>query len=268
MNKLNELNKAKDGDQGCFVGFVLLSEAKWDKGAFLERLAAEWAISPAEYVDRAAADNQDAEAEELVFEEDGLLAAVSLMPAAVPNREAEENAANNYLWPEAAAVAASHKAHLLVAVMGGEAVRRGELFVKLAAVCAGLPEALGVYTSGTVFGPKMYREFAEVMREGELPLLNWVWFGLYQDEKGLGGYTYGLAPFGKTEIEVLPAADNQPEPDELRSFLMDMAYYVLSQDVTLQDGETIGFSEEQKLPITRSAGVALPGETLKIPYFA
>ena len=70
MNKLNELNKAKDGDQGCFVGFVLLSEAKWDKGAFLERLAAEWAISPAEYVDRAAADNQDAEAEELVFEED------------------------------------------------------------------------------------------------------------------------------------------------------------------------------------------------------
>ncbi len=44
--------------------------------------------------------------------------------------------------------------------------------------------------------------------------------------------------------------------------------YVLGQDVTLNDGETIGFSAEQKLPITRSEGVSLPGMTLKIGYGA
>ncbi len=41
---------------------------------------------------------------------------------------------------------------------------------------------------------------------------------------------------------------------DLRGFVLDIASYVLEQDVTLRDGETIGFSEGQKLPITRSAG--------------
>ena len=41
---------------------------------------------------------------------------------------------------------------------------------------------------------------------------------------------------------------------------------ILSDDVTLQDGETIGFSEEQKLAITLSEGIALDGMTLKLEY--
>lgn len=42
--------------------------------------------------------------------------------------------------------------------------------------------------------------------------------------------------------------------------------YVVKQDVTLRDGETVGFSAGQKLPITRSAGVSLDGMTLKLGY--
>ena len=34
----------------------------------------------------------------------------------------------------------------------------------------------------------------------------------------------------------------------------------------LKDGETIGFSEEQKLPITISEGVSVEGESIKISY--
>jgi hypothetical protein len=41
---------------------------------------------------------------------------------------------------------------------------------------------------------------------------------------------------------------------------------VLECDVVLNDGETIGFSEEQKLQITVSPGIALPGDTIKIEY--
>lgn len=42
--------------------------------------------------------------------------------------------------------------------------------------------------------------------------------------------------------------------------------YVIN--VTLHNGETIGFMEEQKLPITRCKGIALDGQTLKIVYGA
>ena len=45
--------------------------------------------------------------------------------------------------------------------------------------------------------------------------------------------------FGKEEMEVL---NTDAEPEELRDFLASLASYVLACDVTLQDGETIGFS--------------------------
>lgn len=266
MGKAMENNITGADKRRCLLGFVLLSEAKWDKAAFVRRLEAEWQLPVQEFVAASDEDNSDAKAEELVFQLEGLLAAVSLMPAPVPDGEAEDSAAGNYLWPEAKAQAAKHQAHLLVVVTGDDAHRAGELFVKLGAVCCGLPEALGFYVNGTVFEPGAYREFAEVLREGKLPILNLVWFGLYVGEAGVGGCTNGLAAFGKDEIEILPTA--AAEPEALRNFLMDVAYYVLSQDADLQDGDTIGFSEEQKLPIVKSAGFALPGETLKIPYFA
>ena len=82
-------------------------------------------------------------------------------------------------------------------------------------------------------------------------------------EEGLCGYTDGLAAFGKEEIEVL---DTQAAPGDLHSFLLDLASYVLEEDVTFHDGETIGFTEGQYLSISRSAGVWHDGMTLKIPY--
>ena len=77
-----------------------------------------------------------------------------------------------------------------------------------------------------------------------------------------GIYTYGLRKFGKEEIEVYADADL----NEGRDFLFDIVAYVLECDVVLNDGETIGFSEEQKLQITVSPGIALPGDTIKIEY--
>ena len=71
--------------------------------------------------------------------------------------------------------------------------------------------------------------------------------------------------FGKKEMEVLNA---NAEPEELRDFLASLASYVLACDVTLKDGETIGFSADDKHTITCSPGVSLPEEqmTLKIAY--
>lgn len=53
---------------------------------------------------------------------------------------------------------------------------------------------------------------------------------------------------------------------DLYDFLLNITEYVIGSDVELQDGETIGFSEEQKLAITRSEGVSVDGFSLKIAY--
>ena len=53
---------------------------------------------------------------------------------------------------------------------------------------------------------------------------------------------------------------------DVYDFIFDIIYYVVGSDVELRDGETIGFSEEQKLPITVSKGVALEEDTIKIEF--
>ena len=132
-------------------------------------------------------------------------------------------------------------------------------------VCAACRQAgvLGIYANGTVYQPEFYEGAAGMMEDGSLPLLNLVWPGLYRREGGLCAYTEGMRSFSKDEMEVL---DTEAEPGDLRGFLLDIADYVLENDVTLHDGETIGFGDGQRLAITRSAGVWHPGMTLKIEY--
>lgn len=195
-----------------------------------------------------------------------MIAAVSLMHGPVPGGEAEDNAENNYMWPDAVKAAQSHAAHIMVTVLGKETdVRlRGQFFVKLAAACCRQPGVLGVYTSSVVFEPSFYADMAGVMKEGELPLNNWIWFGLHRREGGVCGYTYGMDVFGKEELEVL---DADADPLAVREFLVSLAGYVIGSDVTLNDGETIGFSQGDRHRITRSPGVALPDQpTLKVSF--
>lgn len=254
-------NDGKPVDRkGVFLGFVLLEKAHWDKGRLIADLKAEWDIDVPEEDKDDRKDNGDS----LVFEAGDMIAAVSLMHGPVPGGEAEDNAENNYMWPDAVKAAQSHAAHIMVTVLGKETdVRlRGQFFVKLAAACCRQPGVLGVYTSGVVFEPSFYADMAGVMKEGELPLNNWIWFGLHRREGGVCGYTYGMDVFGKEELEVL---DADADPLAVRKFLVSLAGYVIGSDVTLNDGETIGFSQGDRHRITRSPGVALPDQpTFKV----
>ncbi|MEQ2398161.1 immunity protein Imm33 domain-containing protein [Merdimmobilis hominis] len=251
--------ETQSGHKGAFVGFILLSKGKWDKDQFIRDMKEKWDISVEE--------DEDKSDDTVVFEVGDMIAAVSLMTYPIPNGEAELNAENNYMWEDAVKAAKEHCAHIMVAVMGKEEdlLEKGKLFTKMVAACCRQKYATGVYTSGVVFEPRFYEGFADMMQEGELPIFNWIWFGLYRSEGGMNAYTYGMDVFGKDEMEVLNA---DAEPGGLRDFLSSLASYVLESDVELHDGETIGFAADDKHTITRSPGVSLPEEqmTLKISW--
>ena len=247
---------------GVFTGFVLLSKAEWDKEQFIRDMKEKWDIAVDEYD---ASEEKDDDA--LVFEVGDMLAAVSLASYPIPGGEAEGNAENNYMWEDAVKAAKEHCAHIMVAVLGKEEnlLEKGKLFTKVVAACCRQKYATGVYTSGVVFEPGFYEGFADMMQNDELPIFNWIWFGLWRDENGMNGYTYGMDVFGKDEMEVL---GTDAEPGDLRDFLASLVSYVLENDVELQDGETIGFTADDKHTITRSPGVSLPEDqmTLKISW--
>ena len=246
----------KNEVKGAFCGSILLSENVWDKDQLISDLKVDWGIE---------IPKEDTEDEDTIVNFDKCRIVISKFPAPVPNEEAEINAENNWMWEEAVEVTKTHKAHIVVAILGDEEdlISRGLLYTKIMATCCKQEKAIGVFTSGVVFEPSYYMKAAEMIRDGELPIFTWVWFGLYRTENGLSTYTYGMKDFGKLELEILDADE---EAGKLLSFISAIASYILQDDVKLKDGETIGLSEEDIHQITLSKGVALPEKTLKISY--
>lgn len=258
----NDFDYSKD--VGSFAGFVLLSESAWDKDKFLEDFKEDWGVEIAE---EEHIQNPDDDGKLVYADVEGMRVVVGLIEAPVPDGAAEYWAQGNYMWKDGVEVVKTHKAQLIVCVLSKTAdiIAKGKLYVKLAASALKQENALAFYNEGAVFPPDMYRAFSEPMKNDELPLLNWVWFGIYGNEKEIGVYTYGMRRFGKQEMEVYVPRENA-DLNGIRGFLLDIAAYVLGGNVTLKDGETIGFTAEQKLPITLSGGIAVDGDTLKIEY--
>lgn len=247
-----ESSGTKEGN--VLAGFVLYENANinWDK--FFESLKEDWGIVPDEEVKN----------NSVVFKVDDMAVACSLVANPIPDQEAERAAKYNILWKDGAEETAKHKAHIMLAVMNKfEARAQATLFAKVAYSLLKLDGAIGIYKDPTVYEKQFYINFAETIKKGECPMPIYIYVGLYLSKTGLCAFTAGMRYFGWEEIEII---NSTKEPDEVISFILSIAEYVVTEEVELKDGETIGFSEEQKLPITVSDGVSVTGRSVKIKF--
>lgn len=235
-------------------GFILFKDVNCNFDEVKRNLKADWNIDM----------NSEVKDGATVFNVGNTMVALSFIPAPVPNNEAEINAKNNIFWEDGVKKTSEHKAQMIVAIMGGkDTVKSAKLFVKVTSSILKLENTIGIYKYPTVIPSDVYIEVAEELKEDSFPVLDVVYIGMYRSDNGICGYTEGLKYFGKKEIEII---DTDVEVFELYEFLIDIANYVITCDAKLNDGETIGFSAEQKLPITVSEGVALDEETVKIEF--
>ena len=243
-----------------FVGFVLLDEVRFDAEKYVKNLKEDWGMS---YDFEITHDNST-----IIADNNGMILTASLMPAPIPDNEAVEQAKTNYRWEKAVEAAEKHKAHLLVSVINRgdvDNIKGAKHYVKLLANATKQEGCLGINILGTVIHPQMYYDFAKLYDENDdFPIENIVYIGLYGDENNtVSGYTYGLEQFGKKELEIIKSSE---EAEEVYNFLASISDYIITSDVVLNDGETIGFSEEQKIQISVSKGIALDGETIKLGF--
>lgn len=154
-------------------GFVLLKENRYDPARILYALQHDWGIVPD-------SGNAPTVAEDsLMFNVNGLLCSIALMPAPVPGGEAERvalNAAFHYFRWDAVGAARQHQAHLLVAILplgdgAPSTIGVMSLYSKLVCACLTDDNTLGVYTSGTIFAPAFYRDACNALRHGTLPVM-------------------------------------------------------------------------------------------------
>lgn len=238
-------------------GFVLLASDHFNFANLISDLQDDWQLNPED-----AGKVQDS----FTFSLGGFLCAIAVMPTAIPNGEAAQRARINYYCPDAVEIAQAHRAHLMVTVMdqaGGPAIEVMKIYSKIIASCLKQEQAIGVYTSGTVFSADFYRlTCQESLPNGDIPVIVWVFVGLGQNEQGNQLYTVGMEKFQKKEMEIL---NSHLDMRTLHTSLVSMCSYIITSGLELQDGETIGFSEEQKWQITLSESVYAPSEySLKI----
>ena len=243
-----------------FVGFVLLDEVRFDAEKYVKDLKEDWNLDYDFEITQ--------EDNTIIADYNGMIMTASLMPAPIPDNEAVEQAKTNYRWEKAVEAAEKHKAHLLVSVINSgdvDNIEGAKHYVKLLANATKQEGCLGINILGTVIHPQMYYAFAKLYDEhDDFPIENIVSIGLYGDENNtVSGYTYGLEQFGKKELEIIKSLE---EAEEIYNFLASISDYIITSDVVLNDGETIGFSEEQKIQISVSKGIALDGETIKLGF--
>lgn len=243
-----------------FVGFVLLDEVRFDAEKYVKDLKEDWNLDYDFEITQ--------EDNTIIADYNGMIMTASLMPAPIPDNEAVEQAKTNYRWEKAVEAAEKHKAHLLVSVINHgdmDNIEGAKHYVKLLANATKQEGCLGINILGTVIHPQMYYDFAKLYDENDdFPIENIVYIGLYGDENNtVSGYTYGLEQFGKKELEIIKSLE---EAEEVYNFLASISDYITTSDVVLNDGETIGFSEEQKIQISVSKGIALDGETIKLGF--
>ena len=126
------------------------------------------------------------------------------------------------------------------------------------------PGTLAVAGAHTLIEPTKYRNASAVLGQGELPLANLVYLGLYENDGETGAYTAGLDQFGHPEIEIVGSARG---PETVYQFLENLVQYVIDTGSKLRDGDELQISPTESVGIKFSKGVALPSvKTVKVSY--
>ncbi len=179
------------------------------------------------------------------------------MPGPVPNQEAEEAANYYYFWEDGAAEVAQHKSHVIVTATGeGDVVDRILLATRGARAVLQAAESVGVYWgNGSIANStETFLQMSEEADRDSLPLYLWVRFQLMpgETEDRVGLYTLGLSQFGEQEIEVV---NTSWKVGPMMEFLYNVAHYILTSGNTIEDGNTIGGDENQKITVSYEPSV-------------
>ena len=215
-----------------------------DEKTLIARLRDSWSTVPE-------IDNIERRDDVISFNLGGDTAAISLMPQPVPWADLEGPCHEAWYWPEAAEALRDHQSHVLV-VLVPKAGRRIDAALSLTRVVAAVTassQAAGVLWGGggLVHSPQPFVEVARKTSRESLPLQLWVAFGVHREEDGTHSlYTSGLEEFGHMEIEV---SHSRRDPQTLVDRVFNVALHVLYKGALLQDGETLGASEDEKIEI-------------------
>jgi len=230
--------------------------ANYDLLKLIENLITQWGFD----ITEVGGDNDAAG-----FKANGVEVALASIQMQIPEDDIEWAAQYAYNWPNAIEDLKGHTGHAIVTVWGGVGSPMGRHLVLSKVLCSILTSsnAVAIYhgTQSLLIPKNQYLQYNDLLAANKAPVNLWVYIGLRNSAAGNSAYTYGLKEFGKQELEVI---DSAVDLEDLYEFLGNISAYILNNDVTLQSGETVGHTADEKVSITASKGKFVEGETLKL----
>lgn len=205
--------------------------------------------------------------EATLLEIDGYKILIAILSIPIPGDEIEFAADYNYLFENGKQITSNHKGHVILSIVnsGQDPLKENILFSKLTSGILENSNSSCFYMGSRtlLIEKRFYVMNTKSMLEGELPIFNWIYFGLRQNKGKQSVYTYGLKEFGKKEMEIIKSKKSLQEISEL---MYNITNYVIADDVTFESGETLGLTADQKIKIKESKGEFLAERTFKIDF--
>lgn len=200
-----------------------------------------------------------------VFKIDGEMVALAYMPAPIPSEDIQGTAQYAYNWQTAAEDLKNHNGHAIVSIISSQKNQKERFTILSKLLCSILStsNAIGIYqgSQSLLISKSQYLENIDEIKQQGIPLALWIYIGIRPSEQGNSIYTYGLTEFAKQEMEVI---NSKLHIEELYDFISNISTYVINSNVIFKNGETLGYTENQKIKITSSKGQFVEGETLKL----
>lgn len=234
------------------VAFVLLSEAQLPDAETVALAFRDFA-APGEELSKEAADSEECESDEVISLtlNTGEKSFVALMPAAVPNGEADQGAQfslsrfmDNWDLP-------THNSHLLVTFLtpeGPPSIAKLSRFTSLLAAVTKASPAVGVYwgNAGATHDSEFFMSVAS--DQGVAPrMMLWSGVSIAREKDGrLSLLSLGMEQLNLPDLLLVAGETSESVAIET---MYDLLSYVAERGEPLPEGDTIGRTNEERLAV-------------------
>lgn len=220
------------------LAFVLTTSKRLPSHAAIDAALADYeGLAPATWFG-------ESEHDTLAFEAGGVEVMVALMPAPVPNGEAEAATEHSISGVAGKWTLPTHTNHLICMLRQGDSgLAEMVRFTRIVGAIARAAKAVGVYwgEGHVTHHPELFIELAQ----SDLPIPLWVGVSLAGNAKGIELLSIGMKQLGLPDLLV-----TAPEMSaSVLEFFYDLLAYVVRRGEALPDGDTVGRSETEHFAV-------------------
>lgn len=164
---------------------------------------------------------------------------ISFVDEPINREEILRVAKHNPFFEQGETIANGHQCHAIVGVKGvSNAVARYKVLTQLAAAMCSAYNASALYLGKQqlLLTRQQVLAQAEILKQGQLPVQAWIYYGFYSHNEAFWAYTQGLSDFGRKELEICSDVHTLQEMHEV---LIAISALMISNHHTFEEGELL-----------------------------